>query len=304
MIAGTHSGVGKTTVATGLMAALARRGNTVASAKIGPDFIDPGYHSLATGRPGRNLDAWICGENAMAPLAARAGVGADLLVVEGVMGLFDGVSDPAAFELPDERADGAAPPRPSSSTGEQIGVASTAAVAIEIDAPVLLVVDASAMSGSVAALVHGFDTFSPKIGISGVILNRVGSDSHLESLARALRSVDVPLLGALRRDDGLRWRDRHLGLIPVVEHEAEARRSLSRLADAIVAGLDLQAIESVARSAPLLRTDPLVVGPLGVVDERDAPGSPWRRAPRSASCIKTTSRDSKKRAPRSFLSTR
>src|SRR5438105_6148500 len=95
VVAGTHSGVGKTTVATGLMAALRRAGHTVAAAKVGPDFIDPGYHALATGRPGRNLDAWMCGADAMAPLAARAAAGADILVVEGVMGLFDGSADPA-----------------------------------------------------------------------------------------------------------------------------------------------------------------------------------------------------------------
>src|SRR5947207_6078142 len=141
VVAGTHSGVGKTTVATGLMAALRRRGDRVAPAKVGPDFIDPGYHAVATGRPGRNLDAWICGDDMIAPLAARAGAASEILVVEGVMGLFDG-------------AEG--------------GRASTAHVAGLLDAPVILVVDASAMSDSVAALVHGFATFDPTLRLAGV----------------------------------------------------------------------------------------------------------------------------------------
>ena len=287
MIAGTHSGVGKTTVATGIMAALARIGTTVASAKVGPDFIDPGYHSLATGRPGRNLDAWICGESAMAPLAALAGEGADLLVVEGVMGLFDGVSDPAAFEPADAVGIASTPDAVGiastpdavgiactpdavgiastpdavgiASTPDAVGIASTAAVANAIEAPVVLVVDASAMSGSVGALVHGFGTFSVTTELRGVILNRVGSESHLHSLKRALEPSNVPLLGALRRDEALRWRDRHLGLVPVVEHPDEVRRSLSRLADAIAASLDLSAIVAIARTAPVRRPAPLPI---------------------------------------------
>src|SRR5205823_6348655 len=144
-----HSGVGKTTVATGVMAALAGRGMSVGGAKVGPDFIDPGYHALATGRPVRNLDAWLCGHDTVAALAARAGAGADLLVVEGVMGLFDGAAD---------------------------GSASTAEVAGILDAPVVLVVDASAMSGSVAALVHGFASYDARVRIAGVVLNRVATD--------------------------------------------------------------------------------------------------------------------------------
>src|SRR3954468_14341429 len=134
------------------MAALSRR-MTVGAAKVGPDFIDPSYHSLATGRPSRNLDAWICGEAAIAPIAAKAAYGAEMLVVEGVMGLFDGAAN-----------DGA--------------TASTAHIATLLRAPVILVVDARAMSGSVAALVHGFKTFDPDIDMAGVILNRVGSDGH------------------------------------------------------------------------------------------------------------------------------
>jgi cobyrinic acid a,c-diamide synthase len=225
VVAGTASGVGKTTVATGLMAALRATGLAVAGAKVGPDFIDPGYHALATGRPGRNLDAWICGPEAVAPLAARASGGADVLVVEGVMGLFDGAAD-----------DG--------------WTASTAHVATLLDAPVILVVDASAMSGSVAALVHGYATFDPRVRVAGVILNRVGSDGHEAMLREALAPLDIAVLGALRRDDALSWRDRHLGLVPVVEQREELGRSLDRLAAAIGASCDLDAVVRLAASAP------------------------------------------------------
>jgi cobyrinic acid a,c-diamide synthase len=228
VVAGTHSGVGKTTVATGLMAALRRRGLAVAAAKVGPDFIDPGYHALATGRPGRNLDAWMCGEDRIPALAGRAAAGADVLVVEGVMGLFDGAADP----------DGP--------------VASTAAVASALDAPVVLVVDASGLSGSVAALVHGYTSWEPGVTVVGVVLNRVGSESHEAMLRGALAPLRLPVLGVLRRDDGLRWRDRHLGLVPVVEDEARLRSSLDLLAATVDRCCDLDALVTVARAAPRL----------------------------------------------------
>src|SRR5690349_2524135 len=176
------------------MAAFARRGVRVAPAKVGPDFIDPGYHALATGRAPRNLDAWMCGADAIGPLAGRAARDADLLVVEGVMGLFDGAADGT----------------PSS----------TADVARMLDAPVVLVVDARAMAGSVAALVHGFVSYDPSVRVAGVVLNRVGSDSHEAMLREALAGSPVPVVGALRRDDAMTWRDRHLGLVPVVEQRA------------------------------------------------------------------------------------
>lgn len=233
VIAGTHSGVGKTTVATGLMAALRRRGVRVGAAKVGPDFIDPGYHALATGRPGRNLDPWICGVDAVGPLAGRAGDGCRLTVIEGVMGLFDGAAD----------AEGP--------------IASTAQVAHLLDAPVILVVDASSMSGSVAALVHGYRSFEPALRIGGVILNRVGSDSHEAMLREALTPGGTPVLGCLRRDPALQWRDRHLGLVPVIESEAAVRRSLDRLAATVEASCDIEGIVEMARSAPL----PTVAGP-------------------------------------------
>jgi cobyrinic acid a,c-diamide synthase len=230
VVAGTHSGVGKTTVATGLMAALRRRGDRVAPAKVGPDFIDPGYHSLATGRPGRNLDAWMCGEDRIAPLAGKASDGADVLVVEGVMGLFDGAAEPGA-------------------------PASTAHVARLLDAPVVLVVDASAMSGSVAALVNGYTTFDPSVRIAGVVLNRVGSPGHETMLRDALAPLGVPVLGALARADELAWRDRHLGLVPVVEQPDAVEKSLAVLADAVDASCDLDAISAVAREAPRRSVD-------------------------------------------------
>src|ERR1700712_780028 len=195
VVAGTHSGVGKTTVATGLMAALRGAGHRVGAAKVGPDFIDPGYHSLAVGRPSRNLDIWMSGAAAIAPLPRRPATCCGLRVVEGGMGLFDGGGDGT----------------PSS----------TADVAALLDAPVVLVVDAAGMSQSVAALVHGFATHDSRIRIAGVILNRVGSPGHESMLRQALEPLGIPVLGVLMRDPRLHWRDRHLGLIPVAERSAE-----------------------------------------------------------------------------------
>jgi cobyrinic acid a,c-diamide synthase len=231
VVAGTHSGVGKTTVATGLVAALRRAGHHPCAAKVGPDFIDPGYHALAAGRPPRNLDAWLCGPAAILPLAARAATGAEVLIVEGVMGLFDGASDGTT--------------------------SSTADVARLLDAPVLLVVDASAMSDSVAALVHGYTTYRPDIQVAGVILNQVGSPGHETLLREALADTGPPVLGALPRNDALKWRDRHLGLIPVAEHPAEVDVALDRLAHTVAAHVDLGALLHVAHRAPPVSTTPV-----------------------------------------------
>jgi cobyrinic acid a,c-diamide synthase len=244
VVAGTHSGVGKTTVATGLVAALRAAGHRPATAKVGPDFIDPSYHALASGRPPRNLDAWLCGPDAIRPLAARAAGGADLLVVEGVMGLFDGAADGRA--------------------------SSTADVARLLGAPVVLVVDASAMAGSVAAVVHGFATLDPEVGVAGVILNRVGSDGHETQLREALAPLGLPVLGALRGDDRLTWRDRHLGLVPVAEHPDEVRRALAALGSAVAEWVDLAAVVRLAAAAP---PEP-VAGPVPL----PPPGPPVRVA--------------------------
>jgi cobyrinic acid a,c-diamide synthase len=228
--------VGKTTVATGLMAALRRQGTAVAAAKVGPDFIDPGYHQAATGRPGRNLDAWMSGPEALGALAARAGEGAEVLVVEGVMGLFDGAADAGPG-----------------------GLGSTAEVARRLDAPVVLVLDTRGLSHSVAALVHGYRSFDPSLRLGGVVLNRVGSDAHEAMLRESLAGTGLPVLGVLRRDDALTWRERHLGLVPVVEEAAAVEASIGRLADRVARGCDLDALVALARSAP-----PVVVSDLPV----------------------------------------
>ena len=230
VVAGTHSGVGKTTVASGLMVALASRGLRVAPFKVGPDFIDPSYHTLAAGRQGRNLDAFLSGPEMIGPLFAHGAQGADIAVVEGVMGLFDGKSG-----------------------GE---LASTAHVAKLLDAPVVLVVDARAMARSVAAVVHGYTTFDPKLSVSGVVLNRVGSDAHEMMLRDALKPLSVPVLGILRRSDEIHTPDRHLGLVPVAERRAEARRTLDALGKGISGPLNLDALLGLARSAEPLSAKP------------------------------------------------
>jgi cobyrinic acid a,c-diamide synthase len=228
VVAAPASGQGKTTVATGLMAALRARGLAVSGHKAGPDYIDPSYHALATGRPGRNLDPVLCGEDLIAPLFAHGAAGAGVAVVEGVMGLFDG--------------------RGATSFG------STAHVARLLGAPVLLVVDAASQGRSVAALVAGFAGYDPRVRLGGVILNRVGSARHEEILRTALDELGVPVLGALRRDDAVTAPSRHLGLVPVAEREGPARQALDRLGAVVGAAVDLDAVLRLAASAGPLFT--------------------------------------------------
>ncbi|MFJ9026971.1 cobyrinate a,c-diamide synthase [Streptomyces sp. NPDC102274] len=256
VIAAPSSGSGKTTVATGLMAAFSERGLAVSPHKVGPDYIDPGYHALAvsTGasgtsgsvgapgpagapgsaarvRPGRNLDAYMCGPGLIGPLFAHGAADCDLAVVEGVMGLYDGASG----------------------QGE---LASTAQVSKLLRAPVVLVVDASSQSRSVAALVHGFASWDPEVRIGGVILNKVATDRHERLLREALDESGVPVMGVLRRADGVTAPSRHLGLVPVAERRAEAVGSMRELAARVRAGCDLEALLALARSAPALDVTP------------------------------------------------
>jgi len=227
VIAAPGSGHGKTTIAAGLMAALRAAGHRVSGHKVGPDFIDPSYHALATGRPARNLDPFLQGEDRLIPLLLHGSAGADIAVIEGVMGLFDGA------------------------LGTE-GYASTAHVAQVLNAPVVLVVDASAASRSVAATVLGFAHYDNRVRLAGVILNKLGSQRHLDEIASALEATGVPLLGALYRNEEIHAPSRHLGLVPAAERAADAQNTLPALAAWVADGVDLPAVVGIARSAPPL----------------------------------------------------
>jgi cobyrinic acid a,c-diamide synthase len=235
VIAAPASGSGKTTVACGLMAALRRKGLAVSGHKVGPDYIDPGYHALATGRPPRNLDPFLCGEDLIGPLFLHGAAGAEIAVVEGVMGMFDGV-DPALGLAPDH--------------------GSTAHVARLLAAPVVLVIDAARAGRSVAALASGFARFDPRTPVAGVILNRVASDRHERLLRDALAAIDMPVYGAIRRTEGIVTPSRHLGLIPAAEREQAAGQAIRAMGDLITAHCDLTALLRLASRAPELTAPP------------------------------------------------
>ncbi|MEV6286973.1 cobyrinate a,c-diamide synthase [Kribbella sp. NPDC051770] len=229
VVAAPASGAGKTTVAVGLMAALRRAGHTVAGFKVGPDYIDPGFHAVATGRPGRNLDAMLSGEERVAPLFAHGAAGADIAVVEGVMGLYDGALGTEGFS-------------------------STAHVAKLLQAPVVLVVDASAAGRSVGAVVQGFVAYDTGVRIVGVILNKVGTDRHEAEARAGVAPTGVPVLGVLRRDTRLTVPSRHLGLVPADEQREQAVAAVDAAAELVRAGVDLEAFVAAARAAAPLET--------------------------------------------------
>ncbi len=233
VIAAPASGSGKTTVATGLVGALRQAGHTVAPFKVGPDFIDPGYHALAAGRPGRNLDPVLVGEDLIGPLYRHGCAGADIAVVEGVMGLFDGRIEAQMTGIPR---------------------GSAAQVANLLGAPVVLVVDARGQSHSIAALIHGFVTFDPAVRIAGVILNRVGSDRHEAVLRQACEHAGVAVLGAIPRSDELTVPSRHLGLITAVEHGRQARDAVAAMTALVARHVDLAAV--VAASTARVAAEP------------------------------------------------
>ncbi len=228
VIAAPLSGSGKTTVSLGLMAALVRRGLEVAPFKIGPDFIDPGHHGPVCGRTSRNLDGWMLSRRYNRDCFLTHAAGADVAVVEGVMGLFDG-------------ADG----------GSQSG--STAEMAKWLGLPVILVVDASRMARSAAALVHGFAAFDPDLKLAGVIFNRVGSRVHRRHLERAMESCDLPpLLGCIYRDTALAIQERHLGLVTAQDSPLDTDR-IANLAAMVENSIDL---DRLLDSLPEVETRP------------------------------------------------
>ncbi len=206
VIAGPHSGSGKTTITLGILAALVRRGLKVQGFKVGPDFIDPSFYQALTDRPGENLDSWMTGAAGVRRIYQTASAGADLAVVEGVMGLFDGAS-------------------PVTDEG------STAEIAKLLGLPVVLVIDARSMARSIAPLVKGFTEFDPRLRFAGIILNRVGSPRHFKLLKEALAAVTaIPVLGYLSKEAEFSLPERHLGLVPYYEDPELAER-LGRLAE-------------------------------------------------------------------------
>jgi cobyrinic acid a,c-diamide synthase len=240
VIAGVTSGVGKTTVATGIIGALRRRGLRVQPFKAGPDYIDPSYHSVAAGVASRNLDTWMLGPAALRELYVRASAGVDVVVVEGVMGLYDGRSGL-----------------------DEAG--STAQLAKLLDAPVVLVVDAAKMARSAAAMVLGYQRYDPALHLSGVIANNVGSETHYQWVSEAIKAATgLPVLGYLPSRAELALPERHLGLIPTVEDPAHGA-FFEQLVAQVEGSIDLTMLLEIARESKPLAPGAAALFPLEAV---------------------------------------
>ncbi len=227
VVAAPRSGAGKTTIALGLMRALRRRGLAVQPFKCGPDYIDPAFHAVATGRASYNLDTWAMTAGTLSDLVARHGNGTDMVLVEGVMGLFDGVAQPG-----------------------QTARGATADLAALFGWPVLLVLDVSGQTETAAAVAAGCARYRDDVGVAGVILNRVSSARHLALIAPAFERIGLKLFGAIANDAELTLPERHLGLVQAGE-TANIERRLDGFADAIESSVDLDAIRDAARRAAL-----------------------------------------------------
>ncbi|MGO0059655.1 cobyrinate a,c-diamide synthase [Brevibacillus fluminis] len=234
VLGGTSSGAGKTTLTVGLMAALAKRGMTVQGFKVGPDYIDPTFHTAATGRISRNLDTWMMEPTSMKEIFWRASEGADISLIEGVMGFYDGKD-------------------PKSNRG------STAEIGMLLDAPVILVVDIKAMARSAAAIVKGFQLLEPAVNIAGVIANRAGSANHFQLVKTAIeQECGVPVIGYLPHDPAITAPERHLGLVPAVER-GELQPWLDLLAEKVAATVDLdQLLALTDQHASFDKPEPLL----------------------------------------------
>jgi cobyrinic acid a,c-diamide synthase len=227
VVAGATSGVGKTAITTAIMYALTKNGFHVQPFKIGPDFIDPSYHNLVTGRPSRNLDVWMMGKNGVLKCFNDSSQGADVAIIEGVMGLFDGLSGKDDY-------------------------ASTAQIAKMLEAPVILVIDAGKAARSIAAIALGFLHFDKKLKIAGFILNNVAGDKHAKFVLDAFAcKVNVPIIGIVRRDKKIAIEERHLGLVPALELEKK-KRSIHQSAKCISEQIDIDKIKSLCK--PINRT--------------------------------------------------
>ena len=227
VVGGVRSGEGKTTVALGLMAALRRRGLAVQGFKVGPDYLDTGYQLIATGRVGRNLDLWMMGEDAVRASLQQHGGAADITVIEGVMGLFDG------------HRDGVTP-------------TSTAEVARRLAAPVVLVIDAAHLAASAGAIALGFRTFDPDVQIAGVILNHWNPSRSRLATEQAIARAGLPVLGYLPSLPEIRLPSRHLGLVIADEMREETTGVLERLATLVTEHIDVDRLLTIARDVPPL----------------------------------------------------
>jgi len=226
LVASLRSGAGKTTVSLGLMAALARRGLKVAPVKCGPDYIDPAFHAAAAGRPGVNLDSWAMTPSQVAALAAGQANGADVLVAEALMGLFDGV-------------------------GHETGrTGSSADIAAALGLGVLLVLDVTGQSTSAAAAALGAKLLDPRLTLLGVVLNRVGSERHRRLAAEAIEALGIAVLGALPRTVAVELPERHLGLVQA-EETGDLGRRLDALADLVETHIDIDRLLALASDMTL-----------------------------------------------------
>lgn len=223
VVAGTNSGVGKTTIVAGLLAALRKQGICVQSFKVGPDYIDPGFHTIASGRPSYNLDTWLVPKERLVPFFTAMVKDVEFSIIEGVMGLYDGGRE---------------------------GISSTATIAKALSAPVILVIDCKAMGESAAAIAKGFRDYDPDVPFGGVILNRLGSANHEQMIRHGMEKIGVPVIGAIYRNDAMKSPERHLGLTPVTE--IDPTETIETIRQVVTDMVDMEALVQLGNTAPAL----------------------------------------------------